>query len=135
MSYSQPPAGQPQQPYGAAPQPYGAAPQPYGAAPQPYGYAPAAAPTNTMAIIALIGGLLMPIVGIICGHISLGQIKRTGESGKGMAMAGLILGYAFTAIGLLVFFAYILFFVIFGVALWGAGTTSSTYYAIIGLLG
>ena len=33
------------------------------------------------------------IAGIICGHISLSQIKKTGEQGRGMAIAGLIIGY------------------------------------------
>ena len=37
--------------------------------------------TNTLAIVALILGILVPIGGIICGHIALGQIKRTGETG------------------------------------------------------
>jgi len=36
-----------------------------------------------------IGGLLA----VVLGHIARGQIRRTGESGGGMAMAGLVLGY------------------------------------------
>jgi len=39
-------------------------------------------------------------VGIVLGHISLAQIKRTGEQGRGLAIAGLVIGYIFT--GLLV---------------------------------
>ncbi|MBE1561367.1 hypothetical protein H4W81_004146 [Nonomuraea africana] len=53
-----------------------------------------------MAIAALITSLvgliacgLPSIVGVILGHISMGQIKRTGEEGRGMGLAGLILGY------------------------------------------
>ena len=34
--------------------------------------------------------------GIIAGHIALGQIKRTGEGGRGMALAGSIIGYVYT---------------------------------------
>ncbi len=30
--------------------------------------------------------------GIICGHIALGQIRRTGEAGHGLALAGTVLG-------------------------------------------
>lgn len=61
-----------------------------------------------MAIAALITGILVPIVGIILGHISLGQIKRTGDNGRGMALAGLICGYVFTAFWLL----YIIFIIV-----------------------
>ena len=102
--YAAPPPGG----YGAAPGPYGPAPGypappgPYGY-PQPYyGYPPPAGPgTNGMAIAALVSalagllvscGLLSPL-GIIFGHIALSQIKRTGESGRGMAIAGLVIGY------------------------------------------
>lgn len=90
--YGQPQYGQPQ--YGQ--DQYGQAPVQYNAA--PYSYAPTA-PTNTMAIISLIGSLTtfigIPgwIAGIICGHISLKQIARTGEQGQGMAKTGLIMGY------------------------------------------
>jgi hypothetical protein len=33
------------------------------------------------------------ILAVIFGHVALGQIKRTGQSGQGMAVAGLVLGY------------------------------------------
>jgi hypothetical protein len=63
----------------------------------------AAAPrTNVLAIVALILGIVVPIGGIICGPIALGQIKRTGESGHGLAMAGLILGIVFTILGIII---------------------------------
>ena len=95
-----PPAAQPVQPY-AQQQPYGAA-----------AYQPGmVAPTNTLAIVALILGFVLPLGGIIAGHVALGQIKRTGESGHGMALAGTILGYVFTGIGVLVTIFYIIFFV------------------------
>lgn len=58
--------------------------------------------TNTLSIVALILGFLVPIGGIITGHISLGQIKKTGEAGHGMALAGTILGYVFS-VGWIVF--------------------------------
>lgn len=50
--------------------------------------------TNVMAIVALVTGILsMAIVAVICGHISLNQIKKTGEGGRIMAIIGLVLGY------------------------------------------
>jgi peptidyl-prolyl cis-trans isomerase B (cyclophilin B) len=55
----------------------------------------AAAPkTNTLSIIALIAGILgFNLVAVIIGHIALGQIKRTGEGGRVLAIVGLVLGY------------------------------------------
>jgi peptidyl-prolyl cis-trans isomerase B (cyclophilin B) len=69
------------------------------------------APTNTLAIIALILGFVVPLAGIICGHIALGQIKRTGEGGHGLALAGTIIGYVFTGLGILFVIIYAVFFV------------------------
>ena len=68
---------------------------------QPYAQGPAGGKTNTLAIVALIGAFLLAPVGIICGHLALGQIKKTGEAGHGLALWGTILGYVFTALGLL----------------------------------
>lgn len=52
--------------------------------------------TNVLAIVALILGIVVPIGGVICGPIALGQIKRTGENGRGLALAGLIIGIVLT---------------------------------------
>jgi hypothetical protein len=65
--------------------------------------APAGKPTNVLAIIALIGAFLIPPAGIICGHIALGQIKKTGEGGHALALWGTILGYVFTILWILIF--------------------------------
>lgn len=61
----------------------------------------AAMPTNSMAIAALVSALVFAPLGIVFGHISLSQIKRTGENGRGLAIAGLVIGYVGVAIGLL----------------------------------
>ena len=88
MAYSPPPG---QQNYG--PQ------QPYPPYQGPYPYYPPAPPTNGLAIASLVCGVGAFVIGlsfipaIICGHIARGQIRRTGERGGGMALAGLILGY------------------------------------------
>ena len=37
-------------------------------------------------------------IGAICGHISLNQLKTSGEQGKGMAIAGVIVGWIMTAL-------------------------------------
>ncbi|UZD61544.1 DUF4190 domain-containing protein [Brevibacterium sp. JSBI002] len=44
---------------------------------------------------------IAPVLAVIFGHIGLGQIKRTGEEGRGPAIAGLIIGYVTIALGLI----------------------------------
>lgn len=49
---------------------------------------------NPLAVVSLIMSILpLYLVGVITGHIALSQIKRTGERGHGVALAGVILGY------------------------------------------
>lgn len=86
--------------------------------------APVGRPTNVLAIIALIGAFVFPLAGIICGHIALGQIKRTGENGHGLALWGTILGYVFTALWILIFVVSIILPLIF---LGAASTIGSGY--------
>jgi hypothetical protein len=89
------------------------APQPY-AQQQPYGgvaYQPGMGPkTNTLSIVALILAFFVPLGGIICGHIALNQIKKTGEAGHGLALAGTVIGYVLFGLGLLFGIFYIIFF-------------------------
>ncbi|HRD11325.1 MAG TPA: DUF4190 domain-containing protein [Mycobacterium sp.] len=66
--------------------------------------------TNAMAIAAFVSSLVLAPLGIIFGHIALSQIKATGEDGKGLAIAGLVMGYIFTGI-------VVLWFVVFGMFL------------------
>ncbi len=49
--------------------------------------------TNTMAILSLVFAFVFWPLGIVFGHIGRSQIRRTGEDGSGMALAGLIIGY------------------------------------------
>jgi peptidyl-prolyl cis-trans isomerase B (cyclophilin B) len=84
--------------------------------PQPYApsapYAPGP-PTNSLAIISLVLSLVgVSLGGVICGHIALSQIRRTGEAGHGLALAGVIIGYAFIGIGVLFLIGYVVFFLI-----------------------
>jgi len=55
--------------------------------------APAGARTNPLAILALVFGLIGSVIGAILGHIALAQLRRTGERGRGLAVAGIVLGY------------------------------------------
>lgn len=63
-------------------------------------------PTNGLAIASLVVSLTCcgGVLGIIFGHIALGQIKRTGEEGRGLALAGLIIGYVILALIVVYFF-------------------------------
>jgi hypothetical protein len=74
-------------------------PVPYGYGP-PVAYATPAPATNGMAVASLVSGFfwfgwLGSIVAVIFGHVALNQISRSQgrESGRGMAIAGLVLGY------------------------------------------
>ena len=67
--------------------------------------------TNTMAIVSLVcsiigilsfGTFVFAIIGIICGHMALNQLRvEPNQHGEGMAKAGLIIGYITVAISLL----------------------------------
>jgi hypothetical protein len=53
------------------------------------------APWNVLAIVSLITSLVgFSLAGIITGHLSLGQLKTSGEQGRGLALAGVIIGYS-----------------------------------------
>jgi hypothetical protein len=110
----QPYPSQPYQPYPAQePPPYtGYAPpqQPYpmGYAQPQYapgpGYAPTG-PTSGMAIASLVCSLVgIGLVGVILGHLALGEIKRSNgyTQGRGLAIAGLIIGYLQIAAGVII---------------------------------
>ena len=98
-----------------------------------YAQAPSAAPTNTMAIVSMISSIIgwfafgsLCIVGVILGHISLKQLKTSGEGGRGMALTGLIMGYIGIAgwvIGLIIFFIVL---GIAGASIAAAGVSSAS---------
>ncbi|BBY16376.1 peptidylprolyl isomerase [Mycolicibacterium litorale] len=67
----------------------------------PGGY-PAPRGTNAWAVAALVCAFLFAPLGIVFGHVSLSQIKRTGEEGRGLAIAGLVIGYVMTAVTIVV---------------------------------
>ncbi|MEW2047510.1 DUF4190 domain-containing protein [Streptomyces sp. NPDC005476] len=98
--YAQGPYGpQGHGPSGPGPGPTGPYPQaPYSGAPYPVwgqGYSPFGrpSPVNGVAIASLVLGALcfLPAVGLVLGIIALVQIRKRGERGKGMAIAGSVL--------------------------------------------
>ncbi len=103
------------------PPPYGEYPPvpPGGYPTEYYGYPagyPAGYPqprsTNALAIVSLVCAFLFAPLGILFGHISLSQIKKTGEEGRGLAIAGLVISYILTVVTILVVALSVLFFVI-----------------------
>jgi hypothetical protein len=57
-----------------------------------------------MAILALVMAFVFAPVGLVLGIVARKQIRRTGEDGDGLALAGIIVGGIVTA-----FFALIIF--------------------------
>jgi len=99
--------------------------RPYGYG-QPYGY-PAPAPTNALAIVALVLALMgISIGGVVAGHLSLSQIKRTSEQGRGMALAGLIVGY----VGCAGWVLGVIFAIVFPLIMWATvGAAASGHFS------
>jgi len=62
------------------------------------------------ACFTLFCGLLSSIPAIVLGHLALGDIKKTpGRSGRGLAIAGLIIGYIMTVLNVFVLVCYVMF--------------------------
>lgn len=65
-------------------------------------YAPAGQPGyNTMAIVGFILSFFISVVGVILGFVALSQIKKTGEQGRGLAIAAIIIGFAEILLGII----------------------------------
>ncbi len=91
--------------------------------------------TNSLAVVSLVMGVLgivlaaasilltfvccggFPLVGLslvlgiaaaICGHLALRQVSETGEQGRGLALAGLVTGYAGVGLSVVVIFVMLL---------------------------
>lgn len=73
---------------------------------------------NPWAIASLVLGLSMTaILAVVAGHVALVQIRRSGERGRGLAIAGLVLGY------LEIVFYVALFMAAFGFLFWARSQT------------
>ena len=83
--------------------------------------------TNTYAVLTIIFAFIAPLAGIIFGHLSLGQIKRTGDAGRGIALTGLIISYAYF-VALALFFIFYIGFIIVMIGTAGAAFSQSGSY-------
>jgi hypothetical protein len=83
------------------------APSPPPAVPARPTFVRPSSPTNGLAIASLVAGVFWmwwigSALAVVFGHIALGQIARSGQSGRGLAITGLVLGYIGLAVLLLV---------------------------------
>lgn len=107
-----PPPGSPPAGYQAPPAAYGpppvappVGPPGYGYPAAPYGFAPVRR-TNGLAIAAMVCSFFFwlygigAVLGVVFGFIARSQIKRSGgtQQGKGMALAGIIIGFVGIAV-------------------------------------
>ena len=83
-------------------------------------YTPASDRYNILAIIGFIASFFVSIVGIVLGFIALSQIKKTGEQGKGLAIAGIVIGF--------VYLAFIILITIFVIIISIGAASSGDYY-------
>lgn len=99
--------------------------QPYAQQPyqqQPYAVGPK---TNVLAIVSLVLSIVgISIGGVITGHIALKQIRDRGEGGRGLALAGTIVGWVGCGLWILYWLIIIL---VLGGSLWGLGSMSYYY--------
>lgn len=74
---------------------------------QPYqgGTAPQSTKTNLFAILALVGAFVFPLAGLILGIIALKQVKETGEQGRGLALAGVIISAVYMVVAVIIIIA------------------------------
>jgi hypothetical protein len=91
------------------------------AAAAPWGVAASATPsapkTNSMAVASLVTAILfIPIVPIVLGHVSKREIERSqgAQDGRGLAIAGIVMGWITLGLLILAIIGGVLFFAVFG---------------------
>jgi hypothetical protein len=96
-----------------------------------YGYgvpaAPMSRPTNGMAIASMVVSLASilvcgfpAVVGAILGHVARRQIRERGEGGEGMALTGIIVGWAVFALSVIGTILYV------ALVVWAVGNAPTT---------
>jgi hypothetical protein len=97
------------EPQGMRGESFGPPYQPYGMQGQsfdPYGMPPGRRGVSGFAVASFIFGLIGGIpLSLIFGIVALGKIRRTGQRGRGLAIAGLVLTGAWVALFVVIFYA------------------------------
>jgi hypothetical protein len=70
------------------------------------GYQPVAAGNNGFAVASLVLGILgclgiAAILAVVFGFIARSQIRKSGQAGDGMAVAGIVLGFVWIALSII----------------------------------
>jgi hypothetical protein len=60
--------------------------------------------TNSLAIAGFISSFFFGLLGAILGHVALNQIQHSGEGGKGLATAAVVIGWTGVVFGFFIFF-------------------------------
>ncbi|WP_022892874.1 DUF4190 domain-containing protein [Agromyces subbeticus] len=91
-------------------------------APAPVPAQPASAEKwNVLSIVGFVLSLIgFNVVAIVLGFIALNQVKKTGERGRGLAIAAIIIGFVYIVIG-------IIFFVVFASIIASNPNITTTY--------
>lgn len=82
------------------------------AQPQPAAQPAPQAKTNVLAIVGFVLCFFVSLAGLICSAIALKQIKTSGEGGKGLALAGVIISSISLGIVLIIAMFYLYLFAI-----------------------
>jgi peptidyl-prolyl cis-trans isomerase B (cyclophilin B) len=82
-----------------------------------------------LAIASLVCAFVFAPLGIVFGHISLSQIKKRGEEGRGLAIAGLIISYLISVFMVLVLVWAVVFLIALGNSLENLDGMTSDYTA------
>ena len=72
--------------------------------------------TNTLALVGFILSFFLGFIGSILCIIGLEEIKKSGEQGRELAIAGLIIGFAPLVLALVIFvlaFIFLIFYFVF----------------------
>ena len=75
-------------------------------APSPVPAQQPAAPAEKWNVLSIVGFILsllgFNVIAIVIGFIGLSQVKKTGERGRGLAIAAIIIGFVSIVIGIIV---------------------------------
>jgi peptidyl-prolyl cis-trans isomerase B (cyclophilin B) len=82
----------------------------------PAGYASARS-TNSLAIVSLVCAFVFAPLGVVFGHMSLSQINKSGEEGRGLAIAGLVISYLVLVAGVVLVIVSIVMVMVFASSL------------------
>ncbi len=62
---------------------------------------------NTIALVGFIAAFVVPVAGIVLGAIGLNQTRVSGEGGRGLARAAVVIGSLFTLFGVVLFIIWL----------------------------